>query len=325
MKKTNVAYVMGLAGMMVTASVWAEEPPAGAPVADALSPNEIAAQALYEKGKEALLGDKLAEAQAIFEQSWALARLPKTAAQLGNVLIQREKLVEGANYLEWFFQEGKDAPDGVKKGVRRTLNSATPHIAALKLVVEPADAAVRIDNEPIASNQVGWTHYVAPGKEHTFQAEKKGFEAVTVKKSFGAGMEETVTLTLVPAKEEAKVPVKVEGPKVVQPQGMPMRVKVAWVAGSLLGGVAIGTGIGAGFRYRITNEALKRTPCGDCIRDVGANAPTLERLTGIAIVTGVLGGGALGLAGYLTWSDRRERVQVRLVPFVNGIELMGTF
>jgi len=180
---------------------------------------------------------------------------------------------------------------------------------------------LRIDGQLVAANRLFWPQYLAPGS-HVFEAKKPGFGSAMETRTLAVG-NAVVALKLKAGVDEGAAPGA--GTK-DEPKRMPTRVKVAWIAGGVLGGIAIGTWMGAGGTYFSMEDAVDGNGCGNGCREQYDSRKTL--LTGLsttAVISGALGLGALGYAIYGTLTNRQGQVGVRLLPTTNGAVLVGTF
>jgi hypothetical protein len=282
------------------------------------------ALALYEKGKAFAKAEEWEKSELEYLASLEAFAMPRTAGQLGFVQVKVGKYLDGAKNLEWFFQEDTTVDAEKREQVRPYFLTAKKNVATIRFKVEPLDATVAIDGVVVPANRLFWSYFVPAGK-HTVEAKKDGFVTELQRLTLGLGTETEVTLKLVAAPVdnagEKQEPKPVLVPKDAK---MPPLVIAAWVGFGVFGGVAIGTTIGARQTYSKMEEAWN-IRAYDSAQDTAftSRKPQLEGLSTTALVTGILGLGALGYALHGTLKVSKTNVDLRATPAVNGAMLVG--
>jgi hypothetical protein len=283
------------------------------------------ALALYEKGKGLMKAEEWEKAEQEYTNSLQTFPMTKTRGMLGYVQVKRGNYLDGVRNLEWFFQEDTTVEVDKREQVRPQYVLAKKNVATIKLKIAPLDAIVAIDGVTIPSNQVPWPQYVSAGKQHTVEVKKDGYIAQQERVTLGMGIETEVELKLVaipagqgPKAIDSKVPPK--------PAKMPPLVMAAWIGGGVLGAVAIGTGIGAVRTYKPMEDDWHYRNCGNqCGLTYNADKSQLAALSTTALVSGVLGLGALGFAIRGTVASVSTRTSLNVVPTRNGLLFVGSW
>lgn len=174
--------------------------PAAAPTLDAKQRGHH----LLLEGNRLVRQQKWAEAEAIFETSWALNPTVEVAFNLGSVELWIGKPVEAAEHLSfalrsWPVMDVTDAMGPLLPVAERLFRQAKQAIGVLKIEVNVAKAEVFLDGEPVGDAPLRRAIFVTPG-EHTVEAKRDGYASAKELVALDKGAEKTVRLTLAPTK-----------------------------------------------------------------------------------------------------------------------------
>lgn len=200
---------------------------------------------LFGKANALFQQKKPAEAEAVYEEAWALRQTHDVAANLAVAELSQGKTLEALSHLRFALDHSPAGdPKKRRKQVEADYAEALSGVAILTLRVNPDDATVTVDGPPTVSIPEGLA--VQPGKRVVI-ARKTGFVSATTELELSAGERREVTLSLVQqASSVAPTPSSQGAPRTAPPQGKgeePSIVPVAIAAGAsvvlLAGGVGL--------------------------------------------------------------------------------------
>lgn len=135
------------------------------------------AREIYERAIEAILDDKIQEAELLLAQAFAIDSTYDLAANLGDVELQNHKPEFAAKHLLFAMNH---LPSGVSEEftqkLRKRFEEAQRLVGAFRLNVQPRSASVSIDGQSISGQDIAQGVFVKPG-EHRIRVEEEGFEA----------------------------------------------------------------------------------------------------------------------------------------------------
>jgi tetratricopeptide (TPR) repeat protein len=290
--------------------------------AQASAAQEQEARTLFQRGVELARDGKLAEAVDAFERSRALVERHSVLQNLAVALEGLGRVTEALRHVERAIE--LRGPDG--RGTRpleaqraRLLGQ----VAYLTVRVEPADASVWVDNEPVSTAE---PLMVDPGS-HGVRAASAGHESVSRVLSVAPGASHTEQLVLVRMPLEREPEAVARSPA---PAPASDRKLARWAFGLLGVGVAVaaaGTAVylRAGSRQDSWEKRCSMSnPCDE--GDAARAQDELDRLDFTAYGLFAASGAALIGAGTLGWLARRERVGVTSVGLSpSGVLVGGRF
>ncbi|MDC0685764.1 hypothetical protein [Sorangium atrum] len=97
------------------------------------------------------------------------------AGELGLCEVALGKYRDAAEHLAWSLEQREALPAALQKRFEEGQRKATPHVAKLRLSVDPPDAEVIVDTKPIGRVARVYTLFVEPGL-HTVRARAPGRE-----------------------------------------------------------------------------------------------------------------------------------------------------
>jgi len=299
------------------------------------APAKSQADIFYDEGVAAADRKQWLTAAALFEKSFAADPVMITLAQWGRALVMVGNYVDGADKLERFTREAKDAPPELVTEVQGLLRQAKENIVSVSVDIDQGGATLFVDGKRIEDDRSAFPVYLLPGN-HSFEARKDGFVTATDGGKFAAGENVRIRLKLVP------VEVKTQAPAMGKPRRMdPIAIGLGIGGGLVLAG-GIATGIAA-LATASTMSDLKAkydrlaAPDGHCYAsqctpiydDYESRA---HRLPGLTIASIAMT--AVGATG-LTYGIVRSRpstkktdsgkVSVMVSPMFGGMAVMGNF
>lgn len=313
------AAAISLALLLATSFAWAD------PSQDA----QDRGRALHIQGRALLNEGKFDRALPLLQEAHGILHEPPTGFDLLQAYYGLHQYAES-------WQVGEEVqsipvqPDEPKEwadaraGTNAGMEDLAGHIPKIALHFQGSCSeppTVAIDQMPLTLKQLEQPYRVNPG-EHRIHVAADGCYPVPVRTVNAAEVrvyDETFDLIPIPPKpalERSK------------PISMPTDVKVFTVAGGIMAGVSVGTGIFAVATYLQAADAWNERGCGtNCRSQYESSASKLPGLSITSIASGVIGAGLLGYVGYVSFAKptSKARVGVRLVPAGTGAMLMGTF
>lgn len=297
------------------------------------------------RGDRARLLGRWADAASAYGDALAAAEraeLPeeKRAAilgELGAAEVALERYRDGAEHLHKSLVHEKALTGEQKQRFRKAREEAIREIAILVVAVNPSDAELMLDNQPIPVRRSSHILFVEPG-QHTLRARLPGFVASSVRHNAPKGTQASLALQLaqVPpapkaAPREARAVVVREPPVDL---GARFRVPVLITAGgaALLGGGLLGAAIAVDDAVEDRTADLgARAGLGAChawayeapCERLGTLVDTRDALARVgwgAMFVGA-GLGAVGLGSLLLGPGEKERVRMAVVP--GGVVVRG--
>lgn len=174
-------------------------PDAGTPMPDA-DPERVAeARALFEQGIAYAGQERWGEALEYFRRSRRLVDRPSTAFNVAVALLRLGRPTEAQRALVEYLDVAGEAPSEEERRAeaRRLLELALRSIATVELIVEPADADVRVDGELIAGDTAQRRLPLDPGT-HAVRVTAEGFVPQSFELSLLDGETTRREVTLVP-------------------------------------------------------------------------------------------------------------------------------
>lgn len=222
-----------------------------------------AARALAVEGVKLAQADRCAEAIDKLERAEKLHHAPIVLTRLGECYIKLGRLVKGVEHLRAVLREPlpanpSEALSQAYADAKSLLEATKPKLALLTVTVEGASAdtalGLNIDGRRLPVELIGAAHPSDPG-EHTIQVSAAGYTTASRRVTLAPGQEQIVTITLVPATDEAAdsaAPGDTTGAPTpaLQPTAASQRPNywpayIAWGTGAAALGVGIGFGAAA--------------------------------------------------------------------------------
>ena len=291
------------------------------------SPPPSTAQSLFTEGKEAAEAERWEKAAKLFDQSFQLEKIPKTAGWLGRALVESGDFVAGANYLELYLHEEKQ-PSKMMEAAQEMLVAIKPKIATVTFELIPPDTEVSLDGKPIESKRLTWPLHISPA-DHSFEFKKAGYLPRTIQGKYAVGDPLVIQVKLEPVVEKngdghAGRPIKAAG--------LAPEAKIGFGVAGALGLVALGTGIGAMMTYGPANDAYPEggvCKTQKCVDDFDKLYSPLQGLTWTATISGGL---ALGALVYAVTRPRNGQpsknsanVGLMVTPSIGGVVISGVW
>ena len=223
-----------------------------------------AARALAVEGVKLAQADRCSEAIDKLERAEKLHHAPIVLTRLGECYIKLGRLVEGVENLRAVLREPlppspSEALSQAYADAKSLLEATKPKLALLTVTVEGAAEGaalgLNIDGRALPVELIGAAHPSDPG-EHTIQVSAAGYTASSRRVTLAPGQEQTVTITLAPAPNEA-AEIAAAGDttgtpaqRALQPTAASKRPNywpayIAWGTGAAALGVGIGFGAAA--------------------------------------------------------------------------------
>lgn len=231
----------------------------------------VQGNALYEAGRDA-------DAEAVFEQAWALRRTYDVAISLGQAEANQKKWLEAVGHLR-FAQD--NMPAGITRKKRTQIAEAyakaLAQVALVVVKVEPSDAKVEVDGLAPVPLPEGLA--VEPGARR-ITLTKAGFErrAIDVIVSAGERKEVAATLTAETSAPPAAPPTAPPPTAPVTPPSAPSEER-SWVfpavaagAGVVLLGAAVGFTVASNDAAELADEEQARLRAERVVCSDGAEA-----------------------------------------------------
>ena len=145
------------------------------------------ANLLFKRGKVAFNEGKYADALRIYGEAWHLKQSPDIAANLAQTESELSKHRDAAEHYAFALAHLlPSSTDEQKSALAEGLEAEKKEIGSLRVTLEPADAALTLDEQPVTL-PVNGDVFVEPG-EHVAAVSREGYEASrqTVRVSKGA-------------------------------------------------------------------------------------------------------------------------------------------
>lgn len=299
---------------------------------------------LYDEANRLYDAGKTAEAEAKYEEAWALQPSFEIATNLANVELLIGQTAEAASHLAHALRVLPSSRDADRPKIEKLLGDARARIATVDVQTE-AGATISVDGKTVGLAPLPVPVFLMPGA-HTIAAERggrKGSKELTAT----AGSSEPVSLEL---KAAGAAPPPTQ-PPVSPPGGNAEGEGISWVPGAVIGGVGlVAVGVGVGFfaaagSASSDGEALKAELTADGVScGAGATDPRCQEgqdadsrhdsfqvgggiLLGVGAAAVVTGGVLLILAagGKSEAEQSALRVQPVASPSVGGFLVRGSF
>jgi hypothetical protein len=305
---------------------------------DSAGPIELTAdqQAEYEElTKKGIMEydlDHWAEAKTYFLRAHTLFPNARTLRALGLIAFELRSYVESLDWLERALaSKQKPLTEAMRKGVNDVAKDARAFVAQIWLVLEPANATVFVDGEPVKLRDQG-VLLVDPG-EHELRIEAAGHQTLTRPLKVTGGQSSELELRLLAADggtattEVAATPATSDSAARDEHGWSTQRiVAVGLGAGAV---AAFGVGLAAG----LLALSAKSDSDEHCDGNTCTPAGTAERKTAVTRAdiasVGFIAGGALLAAATITFflapDPERPSAQLSLRPGPGlvGLELAG--
>jgi hypothetical protein len=210
-----------------------------ASVKDPQRPDDAQVRELMRVGVAEYRKKNLEGARQAFAKAWQAAPRPEVAAALADVEMKLGRYRDAAEH--WVDYLQSKPADQAEAAAR--LDECRPHVAAVRIQLEPANAELAVDDSTVASDDHGKTFWVEPGT-HTFVARLDGRASTTKRVDLAAGQVIDLQLELAPppvspapvvaVQPTAPTPVRMDvSPPDTSQRGLPPRTIVA------IGGVTL--------------------------------------------------------------------------------------
>jgi tetratricopeptide (TPR) repeat protein len=235
---------------------------------------------------------RYAEAYALFSRAHELEPTARTLRSMGMVLFELRRYVGSAQRLSLaLIEERRPLTDSQREQTRTLLERARQFVARVVVHVEPEDAILTLDGEPV---ELVDGELDLDAGNYTLMAQCEGCQSQSVRIRALAGESREITLTLAELSETSPdappaLPPLPERPSLVAPALM-------MSAGVVLALAAVPTGLVARQAEDKLREQCPRNICDGSLRSTRDRANTFALLTDILWATGA----ALGSAG-LVW------------------------
>ncbi len=237
-------------------------------------------RAAFRRGVAAIEKQDWPTARTELEHAYTLFPHPSILLDLGLARARTEAWVLAETALVRFLADDSGAATDEVETARRTLVEVKSHLGTLRLKVEPANAAVAVDGEPVTLVQGGTTDVRVVLGDHKLHAEAPAYVAQDRSVAVAAtGADASIVL----------VPTAVEG----EEHG-PTSLQI--VGYSLLGVSAVSLGIGIFAGVRALDLAHQYSTVGDPKYQDADTKSTGITFRTLADVT-LIGGAALAAAG----------------------------
>lgn len=207
--------------------------------------------ALFDKGNELFDRGRDAEAEAAFEEAWALRQTHDLAGNLAQAELAQGKHLEALEHLRYALDHMPAGASKKKRGnTEKIYAKALTGVSLLTLTVDPHDASIEVDGPKTVTIPEGLA--VAPG-ERRVRVSKVGFVAHEEGVTVAAGERKELKVTLEADKTPPLAPTaatssSVPGPT---PSGIPpVREEPSLVPSLVAGGLGVAL-LGAGIGFRV--------------------------------------------------------------------------
>jgi hypothetical protein len=282
--------------------------------------------------RSAPAGDTCAENLRSLSRDVDIAPSVEAVARLGECQITLGRIVEGVGNLKWVLRQ--HLPDdaslaalGLQMRARRTVESAEPRIASLKIAVaapRAAEVTVEIDGNPVPFANLANARRVDPG-EHVVVARAAGYGIAVATVRLRDGAADAVALTLEPEPpplvagsvapaRDVERDVEMGAPPAARVDRTPAYVAltaggVSLTVGGVLGVVSIQ-------RSREASAQCAGSVCPASAEHSLESARTLGYATTVAFIAGAIGAGVGTVLLLWPSRDAERRRAVRVTPHV---------
>ncbi|HMJ14386.1 MAG TPA: PEGA domain-containing protein [Polyangiaceae bacterium] len=156
----------------------------------------------FNEGVKHFDGGKYDLAVAAFKQAYALKAAPEILRNLGAAELKAGNKRDGARHLAEYLRSAADLPEDERADITKELTKAERSLSRIHVHVNPADAEITIDDEPVGAWVASDPWHVDPG-EHIVRAKHAGYEDAEQAVTTGAGDAELIELELSAARREA--------------------------------------------------------------------------------------------------------------------------
>lgn len=182
--------------LLVPAVALAEPPKSRVPIAQS-APDVLTQEARqrWEEGIRAVHIKDYERARIAFKQAYALKPHDRTLRNLGVMEVYTGHYLEAARNLTRALRSNTEATEAELEELRLILAEAEAHVGKLSIEVEPHDAEIRVNGEPLehVASRTEW--HVPPGN-HTVVLHKVGFRSETRQVSVKAAERSDVKVKL---------------------------------------------------------------------------------------------------------------------------------
>jgi len=259
-----------------------------------------------ERAVAAYSAGELATAHGEFARAHELYPNARTLRGLGSIELELKDHVAAARHLDEALRSRVLPLEGaLRSAAESSLREASQHVARVRASVEPPDAEVRLDGQPLAA---GDSAIVAPG-DHTLTASAPHYAPHAQTLTLRAGGEEWVSIVL---QRSASEPAR-DAPDARE------RTRAPWL---VIGGGGAALATGAVLLALLPGRVQAMDDADDYEHWLDARKEARILLGTGAALAGV---GALAVAGGLVWRQRlaRRDVVVSLTP--TGLVAAGRF
>ena len=335
----------GLAGVSLAVALVAT----GHARADANADSERA-NLLFKKGKVAFNAGKYTDALRIYSEAWSLKKSPDIAANLAQTESELGKHRDAAEHFAFALAHLlPSSTDEQKNALAEGLEAEKKQIGSLRVTLEPADATLMLDEQPV-SLPLNGDLFVEPG-EHLASVTREGYEPKRQRLHVSKGAAQVLWITLpqvgAPTGDSAPSPSASAGatpaPDLHEGAGRSIAPALVGgglvVAGAVVGGVFLASGnASASDADALRSKLSGQNACGagtphtvDCnaLHDKNSEVDRARTLEGVGFA--VAGAAAVGTAVYLLWphassaSARRWSPSVAVAPGYGSFALKGCF
>ena len=308
------------------------------------------ANLLFKKGKVAFNEGKYADALRIYSEAWHLKQSPDIAANLAQTESELGKHRDAAEHFSFALAHLlPSTTDEQKKALADGLDVEKKEVGTLHVTLEPADAALNVDDAPVTL-PVDGNIFVEPG-EHRCSVTREGYEAGQQTAQVSKGSSQVLWIKLVPTggvpspgANGGAVSVSDNAPPPLN-QDSGRSLVPAFVGGGL---VVAGAAVGVAFLLSANssqtdadhikagltgdNACGAGTPFGPQCSDLHDKNSAVDSARTVEVVGfAVAGAAAVGTALYLLWphgssaAARTWSPTFAMAPGVGSLGLFGRF
>jgi hypothetical protein len=305
------------------------------------------AEDLHQEGKALMKAGKYAEALGKYSEAYRLDETFSIAANIGQLELLLGRPRDAAEHMAQALRlHGKEAKPEAVAALQRNFELAKQEIGALRVVVNPADADVRVDGRWYGWMELSEEIFVDPGA-HAIEAKQKSYRVTQQTITLGKGERQELRLRLEPVAAPPAAPAlppEVPASEAGSGKSLPLLITGAGLA---LTGVALGTGFTLRANSQLSGALVLRddlvhragrsacaAPTGTVATDCGRLRDQLVGATTFssAAVWSFVGAGAFAVAtmAYGVWpggrgGKRGPGVKAHVAPLLGGFEVVGTF
>jgi len=249
------------------------------------------AKRAFEQGLDLLRAEKWAQAEIAFRHSFDLVQRPSTLYDLAFVVYMQGRPRECMTLLEGMSRIPEPNDPKYQDYAAALMRRARSDLSAIRLLVTPPDAAVRIDGEVPSGSGAARSLEVLPGR-HEAEISARGYATKKVELETRAGTELEREIALDPLSKPA-LPEAERAPA----HGSGLLTATPWIIAGT-GGALLVAGVVTGIVAKNADDEFQRKCPTDRNCDPSL-ASTKDRASSFARATDVLliSGGALAVGG----------------------------